>query len=136
MRAMVCREALIQPMAGSTAWDSAGVAERAAAVVVDSVGEIGITNVPVLGVVENMSGFVCPKCGEVTQILPSGGGRAIATSMQVPFLGAIPMDPKVAMAADSGLAFMDHYADSPTASIMKEIVAPIAELDFQKQEVG
>lgn len=85
--------------------------------------------VPVLGVVENMSGFVCPKCGEVTQILPSGGGRAIATSMQVPFLGAIPMDPKVAMAADSGLAFMHHYADSPTASVMKEIVTPIAALD-------
>ncbi len=86
-------------------------------------------NVPVLGVVENMSGFACPKCGEVTQILPSGGGRSIALSMHVPFLGAIPMDPKVALAADSGMAFMQHYTDSPTAKCMEDIVAPIVQLD-------
>ena len=92
-------------------------------------------NVPVLGVVENMSGFMCPKCGEVTQILPSGGGKSIATGMQVPFLGAIPMDPQIALAADNGQAFMHHYADSQTAALMEEIIAPIAALD-QKGDPG
>ena len=75
--------------------------------------------VPVLGVVENMSGFACPKCGEITQILPSGGGRRMAEDMSVPFLGAIPMDPKIAEACDNGHAFIRQYAGSSTAKIMR-----------------
>ncbi|MBU1168584.1 MAG: Mrp/NBP35 family ATP-binding protein [Proteobacteria bacterium] len=82
-------------------------------------------HVPVIGVVENMSGFVCPKCGEVTQILPSGGGRLIAESMNVPFLGAIPMDPGIALACDNGQAFISQDASTPTAEIMRSIVKPI-----------
>ena len=85
--------------------------------------------VPVLGVVENMSGFACPKCGEVTQILRSGGGKHIAEDMNVPFLGSIPMDPKIAEACDSGRAFVHHYATTPTAEIMRNIINPIAALD-------
>jgi len=85
--------------------------------------------VPVLGVVENMSGFVCPKCGEITQILPSGGGLRIAEDMHVPFLGSIPMDPKIAEACDNGRVFIHHYAASPTAAIMRDIIEPIAALD-------
>lgn len=85
-------------------------------------------HVPVLGVVENMSGFACPKCGEVTQIFRSGGGRHIATDMRVPFLGAIPIDPHIAEACDSGQAFVRHYAASPTAALMHTIIQPIAAL--------
>jgi Mrp family chromosome partitioning ATPase len=80
-------------------------------------------NTPVLGIVENMSGFVCPKCGELTQILPPGGGKRIAEDMGVPFLGAIPMDPKIAQAADDGRTFVRHYAESPSATIMLDIIA-------------
>jgi ATP-binding protein involved in chromosome partitioning len=82
--------------------------------------------VPVLGVVENMSGFACPHCGKVTPILRSGGGRRIAVDMMVPFLGSIPMDPKIAESCDEGRAFVYHYADSPTAGIMQQIIKPIA----------
>jgi len=82
--------------------------------------------VPVLGVVENMSGFVCPKCGEVTQILPSGGGKRIAKDMNVPFLGSIPMDPKIAEAGDSGRAMLGEDPDSPMAQAMKEIIIRLA----------
>jgi ATP-binding protein involved in chromosome partitioning len=89
--------------------------------------------VPVLGVVENMSGFACPKCGEVTQILRSGGGRRIAEDMNVPFLGSIPMDPTIAEACDSGRAFIQHYAATPTAKIMRNIINHIAALDDTKQ---
>ncbi len=85
--------------------------------------------VPVLGVVENMSGFVCPKCGEVTQILSSGGGRKIAEDMNVPFLGSIPMDPRIAQASDDGRVFIHHYAETPLAGIMRSIIQPIADLD-------
>lgn len=91
-------------------------------------------NLPVLGVVENMSGFVCPKCGEMTRILPSGGGRHIAGDMGVPFLGAIPMDPQVAQACDGGRAFVRHFAETATAQIMQTIIGPIVALDAQAQQ--
>ncbi|HAK96586.1 MAG TPA: ATP-binding protein, partial [Planctomycetes bacterium] len=83
-------------------------------------------DVPVLGIIENMSGFACPKCGEVTPILRAGGGRRIAEDMGVPFLGSIPMDPKVAEACDDGRAFIAHYAETATAKIMRSILEPIA----------
>jgi len=82
--------------------------------------------VPVLGVVENMSGFVCPRCGEVTPVFRSGGGRRIAEDMGVPFLGSIPMDPKIAESCDEGRAYIASYADSPTAVIMRDIVARLS----------
>ena len=49
--------------------------------------------------------------------------------MNVPFLGSIPMDPKIAEACDSGRAFVHHYATTPTAEIMRNIINPIAALD-------
>ena len=86
-------------------------------------------DVPVIGVVENMSGFVCPKCGEVTHVLSSGGGRGIASGMNVPFLGSIPMDPAIASACDSGKTFIHHFADSKAAEAMRGIVETITSLD-------
>lgn len=91
-------------------------------------------NVRVLGIVENMSGFVCPKCGEITQILPSGGGRCIAEDMQVPFLGSLPMDPKVAEACDNGRVFIHHYGETRTAELMQSIIKPIMDLDSPSVE--
>ena len=84
---------------------------------------------PVLGIVENMSGFVCPKCGEITQILRSGGGKKIAEDMGVPLLGSIPIDPNIAASSDEGLVFINQYAASDTARIMREVVQPIIELE-------
>lgn len=86
-------------------------------------------NVPVLGVVENMSGFACPKCGEVTQILRSGGGKRLSGDMGVPFLGSIPIDPKIAEAGDNGRSFLQHYSETPTAEVMRGIIAPITDQD-------
>jgi len=90
-------------------------------------------DVPVLGVVENMSGFVCPKCGEITQILPEGGGKKIASDMNVPFLGAIPMDPAVSRSGDSGKVFIYHESKSPTAIIMQKIIDQIFDADKTKK---
>ncbi len=89
--------------------------------------------VPVLGVVENMSGFVCPKCGELTQILPEGGGRKIASDMTVPFLGAIPIDPELAHSADSGKVFIYHYSETPTGKIMQNIIDQIMDSNKNKK---
>ncbi len=85
--------------------------------------------VPVLGVIENMSGFCCPKCGEVTQILRAGGGKRLAGDMGVPFLGAIPMDPKIAEAGDDGRAFIQHFGDTPTGRTMRDIIRPLITMD-------
>jgi len=88
--------------------------------------------VPVLGVIENMSGFVCPHCGKTTDILNSGGGARMAEEMKVPFLGAIPIDPQIVQACDDGTAFISRFAESPTAQIMHRITQPIIALDQHK----
>lgn len=76
---------------------------------------------PVLGVVENMSGFVCPRCSEVTHILCSGAGRRMSEEMDVPFLGSVPLDPGIAHAGDSGQAFVQDSPDAPAAKIIQKI---------------
>mgnify|MGYP001020101877 CR=1 FL=1 len=78
--------------------------------------------VKVLGVIENMSGFACPKCGEVTPILRANGGRVMADEMGVPFLGSIPIDPLIAESGDDGKAFVESAASSPAAGAFREIV--------------
>jgi Mrp family chromosome partitioning ATPase/predicted Fe-Mo cluster-binding NifX family protein len=84
---------------------------------------------PVLGVLENMSGFVCPKCGEKTDIFKSGGGQIMAAEMNVRFLGRIPLDPEIVHACDSGKPFIHHYRQSRTAKAFEKILNPILELD-------
>ena len=59
-------------------------------------------NVPVLGIVENMSYYICPKCGHREEIFKHGGGERTANRLNVPFLGSIPIDPKVAIGGDAG----------------------------------
>ncbi len=86
-------------------------------------------HVPILGVVENMSGFACPKCGEVTPIFRSNGGKSLAVEMGVPFLGKIPLDPQIGEAGDAGHAYLHHFADTPTAAAMRAIIQPILDLD-------
>ena len=82
-------------------------------------------NVPVIGIIENMSGFVCPDCGKVTDIFKSGGGEKVAKEYSVPFLGKIPLDPRVCEASDLGHPFIMRYPDSPAAKAFMEIVEKI-----------
>ncbi len=72
-------------------------------------------NLPVAGLVENMSGYACPKCGNVDDLFGSGGGERVAAEMNVPFLGKIPLDPKVVVAGDRGKPFLDSDERSATA---------------------
>jgi ATP-binding protein involved in chromosome partitioning len=80
---------------------------------------------PILGVVENMSGFICPHCGKVTDIFKSGGGEHMAQEMAVPFLGRIPVDPLIAQSCDEGKPFIDHYSKTPATKKFKEILQKI-----------
>ena len=67
---------------------------------------------PIIGIVENMSGFVCPKCGEKIDLFKVGGGERSANEMGVPFLGAIPIDPKIVEDGDSGKPFVLDRSDA------------------------
>ena len=69
-------------------------------------------NLPVLGVIENMSGFVCPKCGEIADIFKKGGGEKMAVDMGVPFLGRIPLDSAVVESGDTGRPCVHHQPDT------------------------
>jgi ATP-binding protein involved in chromosome partitioning len=77
---------------------------------------------PIIGVVENMSGFVCPNCGDKIDIFQSGGGKKMAEEAGVPFLGGIPIDPEVSRDSDKGSPFVIEHADSSAAKAFTEIV--------------
>ncbi|TKW50897.1 Cytosolic Fe-S cluster assembly factor NBP35 [Colletotrichum tanaceti] len=82
----------------------------------------------VLGLAENMAGFVCPKCTNQSEIFraTTGGGRALAEEMGVPFLGSVPLDPRIGMACDYGESFFDSFPDSPACLAFKEVVRNVS----------
>jgi ATP-binding protein involved in chromosome partitioning len=82
-------------------------------------------NTEVLGIIENMSGFVCPGCGERHDIFGTGGGRSLAEAMEVPFLGEIPLDTAVRTAGDTGTPTALSAPDSPAGQAFREIAARI-----------
>ncbi len=81
---------------------------------------------PFFGIVENMSGFVCPKCGETSQIFRSGAGETIAKEFNISFLGKIPLDMAIGEACDAGKPYVESLADSATAKIMQGIADTVA----------
>jgi len=89
-------------------------------------------NVPILGVIENMSGFVCPECGHETPIFKQGGGSAMADQMRVPFLGEVPIDPAIVEASDAGVPYIKQYAESRTAESFRKVIQPLLDLKERK----
>jgi ATP-binding protein involved in chromosome partitioning len=85
-------------------------------------------NVPILGVVENMSGFTCPTCQTVTHIFHDGGGEAIAEELGVAFLGKVPLDPAVVDSGDEGTPLVKAAPDSPAAQAYRHIAQTIMDL--------
>jgi ATP-binding protein involved in chromosome partitioning len=88
-------------------------------------------NIPIIGIVENMSGFICPKCGAEFNIFGSGGGRKIAETLDIPFLGKVPIDPNICVDSDKGVPFVLEHMDSPSTKAFMEIVKKIE--DFIKK---
>jgi ATP-binding protein involved in chromosome partitioning len=82
-------------------------------------------NVPLLGIIENMSYFVCGHCGERTEIFSSGGGERAANKLGIPFLGRIPIDPAIRTGGDTGTPIVVADPVSPQAAAFREIAAKI-----------
>lgn len=87
--------------------------------------------VPVLGVVENMSGFTCPKCGDIYRIFGADGGRKMAEEMQVPYLGEIPIEPEVVDSGDSGTPMVQQRPHSETAKAFGRMVRTLLAAEIQ-----
>ena len=83
----------------------------------------------ILGLVENMSGFVCPNCRHETQIFkPStGGAERLAKDTKIPFLGAVPLDPRVGMACDYGESLFQNFPNSPACKALRGVVQKVLE---------
>ena len=91
--------------------------------------EAGVT---ILGVIENMSGYICPKCGANTNVLKKGGGETLAKEFDVPFLGRIPLDPAVSYSSDVGKPYVYEHPESPASKAVFLIADQIEEMVGEK----
>jgi len=107
--------------------------ELAIADVRRSVSFCNALSLRVVGIIENMSGMVCPHCGGRVDLFSTGGGQKLAAEMGVPFLGRIPLDPGIVAAGDSGRCFVESAADSPAARAFAAAVAPLVNHDTQDE---
>ena len=113
------------------------VGPSAAAVIVTTPQDLAIADVrrciafcerlslPIVGIVENMSGYVCPGCGRRTDIFKAGGGESLAAETHLPLLGQIPLDPDIVIAGDAGVPFAETEAASPSAKVFADVVRRI-----------
>jgi ATP-binding protein involved in chromosome partitioning len=85
------------------------------------------TSLPVAGILENMSGYVCPQCGFEVDLFGRGGGEKLAREMNVPYLGRIPVDPAIVASGDRGMTFVGGAGESRAAKAFLEVVRKIEE---------
>lgn len=85
-------------------------------------------NKEVMGIVENMSGYACPHCGETADLYGSGGGETTAAQFNINFLGRIPFDPKIVQAGDSGKSYQDENSEAPAAKAFAKVVDNVVSL--------
>ena len=93
-------------------------------------------NLPVLGIIENMSGFVCPHCNKRTDIFGGNGGKQMAEEFDVPFLGSIPIDSNMVPAADLGEPFIYFNKQSPTAQSLNSAFEPLLQSEKQIETIN
>ena len=89
---------------------------------------------PIFGIVENMSGFVCPTCGAEHELFKSGGGEKLARETGFRFLGRIPLDPRLVTSSDEGKPFVLEYPTSPTTRAFDQIIDHILPLSPPKMK--
>jgi ATP-binding protein involved in chromosome partitioning len=82
--------------------------------------------VPILGLVENMSYFLCPHCGERSDIFAHGGARHDAETMALPFLGEVPLELNIRLGSDEGAPITSAHPDSPQANVYRDLAARLA----------
>ncbi len=82
---------------------------------------------PVMGIIENMSGLICPHCDKRIDLFKTGGGEKTAAQMEVPFLGRIPLEPDIVTSGDEGRPFIRGKTDSPAFKVFEQMVEQIIE---------
>lgn len=92
--------------------------------------------IPVLGVLENMSGLVCPHCQKMIEVFKSGGGETMAKQMGVPFLGRIPIDPQIVGTSDEGKPFVCHAREGQSAEAFIRAIRPVLKLQEGSEPLG
>jgi ATP-binding protein involved in chromosome partitioning len=101
-----------------------------------AVGMFRQLNIPILGVVENMSHFVCPHCSEGTDIFGTGGGENMAKDMNIPFLGKVPIDTRVRVGGDEGAPIVSAVPEAPAAKALDEVASKVAaQISIQNMRV-
>jgi len=88
---------------------------------------------PVIGILENMSGFSCPHCHKDIDLFKVGGGKIAAEEMSVPYLGSVPLDSKIVETGDGGVPFVQKYRDLDSARIFEQIVDNIKKFVGEKE---
>jgi ATP-binding protein involved in chromosome partitioning len=91
-----------------------------------AVGMFRQLNIPVLGVIENMSYFICSHCSERTEIFGTGGGRQMGEDLGIPFLGEVPIDTRVRSGGDEGRPIVDAEPDAPAAKAFLDLSSRVA----------
>ncbi|MFP4194598.1 MAG: P-loop NTPase [Desulfosalsimonas sp.] len=128
------------PGTGDEPMSVAQTVEGAQAILVTTPQEVALSDVrksinfcnkvqmSVFGLIENMSGYKCPHCGETIDLFGTGGGEKTAEQFGVTFLGRIPFDQHLVKAGDSGQSYMKAYADSPATKAFEKIAERMAKL--------
>ncbi len=80
---------------------------------------------PVVGIIENMSTFVCPHCGEETEIFKSGGGQKTAEILGCPFLGRVPLDPTIVRGGDDGVPAVAGDSEGPHGESFRRLAEAV-----------
>ena len=84
-----------------------------------------LLNTPVVGLVENMAAYVCADCGKTEDLFPAGNTEEMARQLEVPLLGKIPFDPRISIAGDDGIAFVEKYHGTSASKSLTNIAAKI-----------
>jgi len=90
------------------------------------------TGIPVMGIIENMSGYVCPHCSECLLVFSKGGGVELAKQENVPFLGHVPIDPALAQCCDDGKNFIETFSESQTSTCLSTIIEKLLQQEGNK----
>lgn len=126
------------PGTGDEPLTIAQMIKKAKAIIVTTPQEVSLADVrksisfcktvkmDIVGLIENMSGYVCPHCGEPVDLFGSGGGEKTAETAGIPFMGRIPFDPNVVKCGDTGVSFQEKYQDSPITLAFADVAEKIS----------